>query len=279
MTQSDIKIAVANMSRIFEARYGHLWVSSNDIDDRENLREKLYQWIEEFERENIKPAVIEKITKTVLEKSEFSSFPPNLNKFIFLCKEIDRMMNNGEEGRIYLELKRLDERFTFIYARLWSENDKDKSKRRLDFWRRELIEEGITSEIIKKTSSLIHKKGCYSQYPPSLNQFLMECLFVKSGSEYTDPDIAFIKASTKDEKTHPTIKNARKIIGSHTLKQSKDRYIRVLFEKIYIDECRKYVSNPEAYDETDSLKEKSIEEQPEKEMDAEENKSFFKKLI
>jgi hypothetical protein len=279
---SSIKQAVSEMSSRFEARYGHLWVASNDIDDRENLREKLYQWIEELERESICPSLVSKVTKLVLDKAEFSNYPPNLNRFIFLCNEMNRMMNSGDEGKIYLELKRLDEKFSFIYSRLWVENDKDKSKRRLDFWKKELTDEDISPEVISTTVKNIHKKGCYSQYPPSLNQFVMECLFTKSNEIYTDPDIAFIKACSKDDDMHVTIKCSRRIIGSHTLRQSKDKYIRTLFEKVYIEECRKFVNDPEGY--ALSFEESSGAKASESVIDDENessdlNKDFFKNLV
>lgn len=250
MIDMEIKRAVVEMSIRFEARFGHLWVASNDIDDRENLREKLLQWTDEFQREKIEPQMIARITETVLSKSEFSNYPPTLNRFIFLCKEMNKMSNTGGEGKLYLELKKLDEKFSFIYSRLWIEQDKDKSRRRLEFWGSELREEGITPEIIRETSARIHKKGCYSQYPPSLNQFVLECLFCKIGDSFTDPDIAFIRACTNEIEVglHPTIKKTRQIIGSHTLKLSKDKYIKGMFEKVYVDECRKYASNPESYD-------------------------------
>lgn len=279
MSNNETKKSVSNMSSRFEARYGHLWVSSNDIEDRENLREKLYQWIEELEYEKIMPETINKITVRVLDMAEFSNFPPNLNRFIFLCKELEKMMTTGSEGKLYLELKRLDEKFTFVYGRLWAESDKDKSKRKIDYWKKELEDEDISPEVIKKTVSNIHKKGCYAQYPPSLNQFVMECLFCRIGDEYTDPDVAFIKASIKDDAQHPTIINTRQMIGSHTLRQSKDKYIRILFEKIYIEECRAYAKSPDKYEKSYFEVEAEEEIQEDDDFSSDTNANFFSTLI
>lgn len=249
---TELRVAVAEMSKRFESRYGYHWISSNDIDDRENLREKLLQWIDEFEREGIKPKTILEITDLILDKVEFSNYPPTLNKFIFICKEMSRMFGEGESGLLYLEMKKLDEKFSFIYGRLWVEQDKDKGRRRLDYWMREILSKGISHKTLSVTLHKIKDKGSYIQYPPSLHQLVLECLFESIGDDFIDPEVAYIRAKSRDEDSHPVIRTTRQKIGSHTLKTDKNSASKKLFEKIYLDECNNYVSNPIKY--LDSVK-------------------------
>jgi hypothetical protein len=280
MTSLTTKQAIAELSKRFEARYGYHWIASNDIDDRENLREKLLQWIDEIDKEKITPEFVLKITDIVLEKAEFSTFPPTLNRFIFICNEMKKMFNKGDSGKTYLAMKRLDERFSFTYGRLWTETDKDKSKRRLEYWRQELELEEINDKLIATTLNKIRGKVAYIQYPPTLNQFVMECHFERIGDDFTDSDLAFVNASNKEECIHITIKMTRQKIGSHTLKIGKEKYLKSLFEKIYLDECRAYVKDHENYlsklnkqlakNEESKIKEESV---------ADNNSDFFNLLV
>jgi hypothetical protein len=279
MKSSEIKNAVVELSIRFEARYGFRWVASNDIDDRENLREKLLQWTQELEREAVSQELILKVVEVILDKAEFSDYPPTLNRFIYICKEMKKMFSEGTRGKMYLAMKRLDERFSFTYGRLWSEQDKDKSKRRLEYWKQEIEEEGLTDKLIISTLKKVRNKVAYIQYPPTLNQFIMECQFEKVNDNFVDTDIAFIKASNKEEDIHITIKMARQKIGSHTLKVGREKHIKTLFEKIYLEECYKYVSDKEGYlkKDTSSSKDKDTET-PKEETPAPDNAEFFKNL-
>jgi hypothetical protein len=275
-----IKHAITELSRRFEARYGYHWVASNDIDDRENLREKLLQWIDEIENEGISPESIMKITDIVLEKAEFSTYPPTLNRFIFICNEMKKMFGEGNSGKIYLAMKRLDERFSFTYGRLWTEVDKDKSKRRLDYWKQELELEDISDKLIVASLNKVRGKGAYIQYPPTLNQFIMECHFEKIGDDFIDSDIAFVNASNKDDCIHITIKMTRQKIGSHTLKLGKEKYLKSLFEKIYLEECRSYVKDHEKYlSQLKNQLAKNEKSKIEEESIADDNSDFFTLLV
>lgn len=242
-----IKKAVIEMSQRFESRYGHYWIASNEVDDRENLREKILQWVDEFYKANISAESITKITDVILEKAEFSSYPPSLNRFIYICNEMNKMFSSGENGQVYLSIKRLDERFTFTYGRLWAESDKDKSRRRLEFWSQEILNENIHHKIINKVLKKVRSKGAYTQYPPTLNQFILECLFEKIDDDFLDTDLAFMMACNHENNVHHVIRKVRQIIGSYTLRASKDKKLQSLFEKIYLAECHRYVSDPDKY--------------------------------
>lgn len=247
MSTNNLRMAVIELSRQFEARYEQYWLKSNEIDDRDDLREKIEIWISEITKENISEAIIKKTTELTLKSIEFSKYPPVLNKFISLCHETNRMLGSNNESEIYITAKMLDESFEYCYNNLWSLQNKDKSMRRLNLWVRELKAENISAPDIKKTLQVIKRSPIYNQYPPTLNQFIIECRFTSINDQFIHPDIAFINCRCGEKDLHPVEISTKRRIGSHSLKISTDNHIKSLFEKIYLSECLKYLENPEDY--------------------------------
>ncbi len=280
MSDNNLRIAIIELSRQFEARYEQYWLKSNDIDDRDDLREKIEVWLTEIEKENISVATIHKTVELTLKSAEFSKYPPVLNKFISLCHETYRMFGNTDESEIYITAKILDENFEYTYNNLWTLQNKDKSTRRLNLWVREIKAEGISAADIKKTLQTIKRNPAYNQYPPTLNQFIMECRFTGHNDTFIHPDLAFINCRCGETELHPTEINTKRKIGSHSLKVSTDNYIKSLFEKVYLSECQKYLNNPVEYINENKIHKKVIHNiEPEDEgFNENDNITFFDSL-
>jgi len=246
-SKPEIKAIIISLSERFERRYGPLWLASNDVDDRENLREKINEWSEEISMESIHPETASRIANMILDKEEFATYPPSLNKFLFLCKEFEKMFSANDNGQVYLAMKKLDERFGFTYGRLWDLQDKDKCKRRLDYWRQELEAKGFNSSTIARATQSIVRKPIFATYPPTLPLFLMECAFSEINEVFIDPSEAFSLACQPNDNMHPAIKGARQLIGSHSMRISKEASTRKRFEEAYLRECDNYVSNQTEY--------------------------------
>jgi ribosomal protein S24E len=271
--EQEIKYSMVMVSKLFEKRYGHMWVQSND-EDRDNLEEKLYLWVEELSRINAKPDQIEKVAEILVNQKEFSDYPPILNKFIAMYKEFSLMFASGDDGLFYKSMKLLDEKFTFTYGSLWNIREKDKSRRKIEHWLAELKEQEIDATTIQHVSKKIGNKPSYVSYPPTLGQFIIECKFHKIGEDYVDPDIAY-RACYDSEINNVIIKTTKSKIGGYEFRASTDNRLKIIFTKMYLIEVQNYCDDKESYLLINSDKGRDRENKEEVELTSHEDSSAF----
>ncbi len=277
MSSQQLKHALVDISKLFEKRYGQRWVKS-DGDDREHLEEKLHLWKEELERINVVPDTLKKVAEILVSKNEFSEYPPVLNKFIALYKEYTLMFKNGESGVLYKAIKTLDEKFTFTYGSLWNINDKDKSKRRLDYWLSELKEENIDANTIQKVSKEIRKKPEYLNYPATLGQFILECKFFIMGDSFIDPDIAY-RMCYEAVIDNVIIRTTKSKIGAYEFRASTDNRLKSIFTKMYLVEVTNYCGDKEQYLAINDVPENVKSTEKDEPSSYEDSSSFLEQLI
>ena len=245
---SELDKAIIELSFLFENRYGHLWSGSSDDVDRDSLREKLRSWKVELESQNATHEDIIGTARCCLKFSEHKNYPPNLNSFISTMKEFRLMFSNGEFSSYYLEIKKLDEIFQFTYGGLWSEQDQDKQRRKLEFWAKDVLESGINQKLIKGVANKVRKRSDFRTYPPTLNQFVLECRFEQAGLELGDPERYFYSAINGEyDKIDAIANSVVSIIGTRRLKTQSDNTMKKRFVEIYYQEAINHLENPDKY--------------------------------
>lgn len=248
---SEIDKAIIEISYLFENRYGHLWVGSSDDTERDALTEKLQSWKSEFERIEARPDELIGTAKHCINFYENKNYPPSLNSFIATLKEYRLMFSNGDKGKFYIQIKRMDEIFQFSYGGLWSDGDSDKQRRKLEFWMAELIDLGIEITTIVKAAKSIRKRPEHRNYPPSLSQFCLVCRFVQCGMELGEAE-SFYQYATNGEfdKLDCIANRVVSNIGTRRLRVQTDSGLRKTFVEMYYQEANRFLDNPEKYKES-----------------------------
>jgi hypothetical protein len=273
---SEVENAIIELSYTFEERYGHLWVGSNDDLERTYLKNKLKAWHNEILKGNFTEREISGAVKLSLNQHENKLYPPNLNTFIGYLKEFRLMFSNGEFSSTYKEMKKLDEIFQFTYNGLWTDADANKNRRRLEFWSKEFIDYKIPPELIIQVGNKIRKKNEYRVYPPTLNQFIFECQFLKNGYELNDPEKMFNLAIQGEFDDLDSIaEKVVSVIGTRAIKLTFNSSMKRQFIDMYYQAASEFIDNPDKFLKAVNTNKSDVNED---EIQPESCTSFFDKL-
>lgn len=242
---SDIDNAIVDLSYLFENRYGALWSGSSDDFERDGLRAKLRAWKVEIEQLGPTKEEIIGTANMLIRKSDYKDFPPSLNAFLNNIREFRLMFSRGGLSKFYTEVKKIDETFNFLYGRLWTENDPDKHRRKLEFWSQEVMEEGIDKDVISIVAKQLRKKTEFRTYPPSLNHFVLSCKFFMLEWELSSPESQFFLVTQgRIEELDFISESVLSIIGTSRIKTQPDSQSRKTFVDLYYEQAQYFSSNP-----------------------------------
>ncbi|MCF2900958.1 hypothetical protein L1267_11135 [Pseudoalteromonas sp. OFAV1] len=173
-------------------------------------------------------------------------------------------------------MKKLDEIFQFTYNGLWTDADANKNRRRLEFWSKEFIDYKIPPELIIQVGNKIRKKNEYRVYPPTLNQFIFECQFLKNGYELNDPEKMFNLAIQGEFDDLDSIaEKVVSVIGTRAIKLTFNSSMKRQFIDMYYQAASEFIDNPDKFLKAVNTNKSDVNED---EIQPESCTSFFDKL-